>query len=351
MLALVAGALMLLLAGPVFADDSSVSFSLEPASPSSQSSGYFIISGSPGRQVKESAALRNLTQQTITVSLAAVDGAAGQFGGVTYGMPQDPVKQVGTWISLDQTQVVLKPGDAVEVPFTVSVPADAPTGVNVGGIAAWVPAATGGSTTTSEGFSAQIIIQTRRVIAVEVNIPGDSEPLLEISGVTPAPRASGMDLDITIANTGHGLASGTGSIDVPSTGFHKDFALADLLPGTSIAYPVAWSQNPDRNTYDAKVSINYNGKSADWSGSFSVGQTVASELQNRETSTTANSQKATPGSTLSLGVIIAIFAGALAWLIIVAGLALLLLSRAKRRRASKARRSGTGFPPEAEEHH
>ena len=345
-LVLVAGALMLLLSGPAFGADSSVSFSLEPASPSSQPSGYFVISGTPGQQVKQSAVLRNLTQQTITVSLAAVDGSTGLYGGVTYGMPEDPAKTVGAWISLDQTQVVLKPGDAVEVPFTVSVPADAPTGVNVGGITAWIPAATEGSTTTSEGFGAQIIIQTRRVVAVQVNIPGDSEPVLEISGVTPTPRASGMALDIAIANTGHGLASGTGSIDVPSAGFHEDFTLEDILPGTSITYPIAWSQNPDQKTYDAKVSISYNGKSADWSGSFSVGQTAVSELRNRETSTTANSQKATSGSTLSLGVIIAIIAGAVAWLIIVAGAVLLIWRGAKRRRASRARRSDAGSPPE-----
>lgn len=329
LLVLVAGALTVLLAGPAFADDPSVSFGLEPASPSAQPSGYFIIAGSPGQQVKESATLRNLSQQTITVSLAAVDGAAGQFGGVTYGMPQDPVKHVGAWISLDQTQVVLKAGDAVEVPFTVNIPADAPTGVNVGGIAAWIPAATGGSTTTSEGFSAQIIIQTRRVIAVEVDIPGDSEPVLEIGGVTPAPRASGMDLEIAIANTGHGLAGGTGSVDVPSTGFHKDFTLGDLLPGTSIAYPIEWSQNPEQDTYDAKVSVSYNGKTADWSGSFSVGQTAVSELQSYETTTTGNGQKASSGSKLSLGIIIAIIAGGVAWLIIVAGVVLLLLSRRK----------------------
>jgi hypothetical protein len=346
LLVLATGALILLLAGPASGADPSLSFSLEPASSSSQPSGYFIVSGTPGQQVKESAVLRNLAQQTITVSLAAVDGSTGLYGGVTYRLPQDPVKNVGAWITLDQTQVVLKPGDAVEVPFTVSVPADAPSGVNVGAITAWVPAADGGSTTTSEGFGAQITIQTRRVIAVEVDIPGDSEPVLEIGGVTPAPHASGMELNIAIANTGHGLASGEGSIDVPSAEFHKDFTLENVLPGTSFTYPIAWSQNPEQKTYDATVSISYNGKSADWSGSFSVGQTAVSELQNRATSTTANGQKATAGSRLSLSVIIAIIAGAVAWLIIVAGAVLLVLRSAKRRRASRALRSGASLPPE-----
>ena len=85
-----------------------------------------MISANPGDQVKESALLRNLTKDTIVVSLAAVDGSTGLYGGVTYGLPTDTAKHVGTWISFAQTQVTLKPDDSVEIPFTMNVPSDAP---------------------------------------------------------------------------------------------------------------------------------------------------------------------------------------------------------------------------------
>jgi hypothetical protein len=357
-LSLLAVALLLLLAGTALAadtttttspatttgsTDATASFSLEPSSPSSHPSGYFIISGTPGQAVKDSVVMRNLTEQTITVSLAAVDGATGLYGGITYGLPTDPVKNVGSWITLSQTTVTLKPLDMVQIPFTVNVPNDAPSGTNVGAITAWIPAADAGSTTTSEGFGAQIIIQTRRVLAVQVDLPGDTQPLLQITGLTPTPRSSGMNLDIGIANTGHGLASGTGSIDIPSTGFHKDFKLESVLPGTSLAYPIPWSDNPDAKTYDATVTISYNGKTADWSGTFQIGETAVSELQNYQTSTTLGGQKAS--ATLSRGTIIAIAVGAVAWLIVVGVGTYFGVRAARRRRAAKARRSGDGFRP------
>jgi hypothetical protein len=354
-LVLLTAALVFLLAGTALATDtmsansttdttaSTALFSLEPSSPAAHPSGYFVISGTPGQTVDDSAVVRNLTEGTITVSLAAVDGATGLYGGITYGLPTDPVKNVGSWISLSETKVTLKPLETKQIPFTVNVPSDAPSGINVGALTAWIPAADAGSTSTSEGFGAQIIIQTRRVVAVEVDLPGDSEPVLQITGITPTPRSSGMDLDVAIANTGHGLAKGTGSLDIPAIGFHKDFTVESVLPGTSIAYPIQWSDNPDQKTFDAKVTISYNGKTADWSGTFQIGATAVSELQNYQTTTTSNGQKAS--ASLSQGTIIAIALGAVAWLIVVGIGTYLGLRAARRRRAAKARRSGDGLRP------
>jgi multisubunit Na+/H+ antiporter MnhB subunit len=345
-LVLMVGVAVLLLTGTALADDSTnatLSFSLEPSNPSAHPSGYFVIAGSPGQVVEENAAVRNLTQETITVYLAAVDGASGLYGGVTYGLPTDTAKNVGAWISLSQTKITLEPAASVEVPFTVNIPENAPSGVNVGAITAWIPAVAENSTsTTGEGFGAQIIMQTRRVIAVQVTLPGDSEPVLQVSGVTPVARAAGMNLDLTIANTGHGLASGTGSIDVPSADFHKEFALGDVLPGTSIAYPIEWTTDPAENTYDVTVNIAYNGKTVDWSGSFTIGETAVSELQNYQTSTTADGQKASSG--FGTSTIIIVVAG-VAWLIIVGAGAYLALRAARRRRASRDQTPGPGRDP------
>jgi hypothetical protein len=341
---LVAAALVLLLCGVAWADEPSLSISLEPGSSEAQATGYFVISASQGQAVEESAVLRNLSQKDVTVSLAAVDGATGLYGGITYALPTDPVKNVGAWITLSQTEVDLKARESVEIPFTVNVPSDAPSGTNVGGITAWVPALSESTDSTAQGFGAQIIIQTRRVLAVQVTLPGPSDPVLTISGVTPIPRASGMELDIALANTGHGLAGGSGTIDIPALDFHKDFTLGSVLPGTSFAYPIIWSEKPEANAYDAKVTINYNGKTLDWAGSFTVGATALTQLQNYETSMTAN-QPASSKS--SLNTIILIVAVAVAWVIILVAGGLLLWRRLRRRKTTQPRPGDRGTPPEA----
>ena len=344
-LLLVATVLVFLLCGVAWADEPSLSISLEPGSSEAQAIGYFVLSASQGQAVKESAILRNLSKNDVTVSLAAVDGATGLYGGITYALPTDTVKNVGAWITLSQTTVDLKAGESMEIPFTINIPNDAPTGVNVGGITAWVPAVSDSTSSTAQGFGAQIIIQTRRVVAVQVTIPGASDPVLAISGITPIPRASGMELDIAIANTGHGLASGTGSIDIPAVGFHQDFIVGSVLPGTSFAYPIIWSTKPDAKTYDTKVSISYNGKTVDWTGSFTVGATSLTQLQNYETSTTGNQPVASKSST---NTIILIAAVAVAWVIILVAGGLLLWRHMRRRKTSQSPPSNEGTPPGAE---
>ena len=344
---IVATALVLLFCGSAWAaDQPSLSISLEPGSSEAQATGYFVISASQGQAVAESAVLRNLSQNDVTVSLAAVDGATGLYGGITYALPTDPVKNVGTWISLSQTKVALKAGETVEIPFTVNIPADARSGTNVGGITAWVPSVDESTSATGEGFGAQIIIQTRRVLAVQVTLPGRSDPVLTISGVTPIARASGMELEIAIANEGYGFASGSGTIDIPALGFHQDFTLGNVLPGTSFAYPIVWSAKPDANTYDAKVTISYNEKTVDWAGSFTVGATVLTELKNYETSTTVTQPAP---STSSSNTTILTVAVVVAWAIILLAGVLLLWRRTRRRKRTQSGPLGGGTPPGAGE--
>ena len=70
--------------------------------------------------MEQSAVLRNLTDQAITVSLAPVDGTTGLYGGVTYALPTDEIKAVGSWITLSDTQVDLGPAESKNVHFTVA---------------------------------------------------------------------------------------------------------------------------------------------------------------------------------------------------------------------------------------
>jgi hypothetical protein len=335
-LAFVASAFTLFVAGTAVADttttsEPSVEFSLEPSTASSQPSGYFVLEAKPGDTVEQSATLRNLTKNTITVQIAPVDAMTGLYGGVTYALPTDTAKAAGTWIKVSQGEVTLESGATVEVPFTVNVPNDAPTGVSIGALTAWVPAKKDMSSTTTSGFGAQIIIQTRRVVAVKVTTPGDAEPVLVINGIKTTARASGMELDIDMANTGHGLASGSGSIDIPATGFHKDFTLGDVVPGTSMGYPIQWVTDPDKGTYDTKVSVTYNGKTAAWSGSFTIGETAVSELKDYVTTTTEGKSAAAATGGISTTTIIIIVVAGVAWLIIVAVVAWLVIRLSRRR--------------------
>src|SRR5579872_5799741 len=121
--------------------------------------GYFEISGAPGSDVALYALVGNIQQNTVSVSLAAVDAASGVYGGISYDLPQQPRKVVGAWVALSSARFKLPSRKAKVVDVTVHIPASATPGQYVGGLTAYVPASKG---------SASLVVQLRRVVAIVV---------------------------------------------------------------------------------------------------------------------------------------------------------------------------------------
>lgn len=258
-----------------------VEFAVEPG-PKSQTArggGYFRIKAAPGEVVRQSIVLRNESGRPLTLALAAVDAVTGQVGGASYGVPQDAVERTGAWIELTRTTVDLDRGEATIVPFDVTVPSDATSGEHLAGLAVGEVAEEGKQGGNDEAVS--VVVNTRRIIAVQVDVPGPKVPELVITGVVPAARPDGLYLEIGIENQGTAMTSGEGTIEVPSQAFLQDFAVDTFIPATSIGYPIKWTDDPREGEYEAAVEIEYDGRTAAWSGSFTVGDPVLEDLEDR----------------------------------------------------------------------
>lgn len=53
------------------------------------------------------------------------------------------------------------------------------------------------------------------------------------------------------------------------------------MPATSIGYPIKWTDVPREGVYEATVEIDYDGRVAQWEGSFTVGDPVLEDLEDR----------------------------------------------------------------------
>ena len=276
--------LMLAIQLPTTAQESGIDFVVEPASGSETpvDGGYFLLAARPGQSLEQSLALRNDSNRRLFLRLAAVDATTGPYGGVSYGLGSESPSRMGTWIALDETSINLGPGDSEFVTFKIDIPRDAPSGENLAGISVWSPAGTAARGDGAAGQAgAEISIQTRRIVAVQVNLPGPSRPELVISGIQPSARPDGLYLEIDVANAGFGLTQGKGVVDIPREGFEKHFDVDTFVPGTAIAYPVRWADSAPEGRYDATAEIDYGGRTATWSGSFTVGSDVLEELAQR----------------------------------------------------------------------
>lgn len=328
--------LLLIAAAPAAtAQDSDIDFLVEPAEGSqlAESGGYFLIPTEPGSQVVQTLALRNDSAQRLPLRLQAVDATTGPYGGASYGLPGEIPERVGTWIELDEDSVTLPPGGSEHVDFRVNVPSDADSGQHLAGLAIWSPADEdeAGEAAGDDEAGASIQVQTRRVIAVQVDVPGPAGAELVISGVEPAARPDGLYFEIGIANVGTALTKGTGEIEVPSQDIFEVFDIDTFVPGTEIAYPVQWALSVPEGEYEARVLVEYEGGEATWEGTVVVGEGVRGELAERGVDV--------PGSSIPLWM----WLGA-AGVIVAVVIAFLLF---RRRRGAIVRSPGAGRRPAA----
>jgi hypothetical protein len=284
---LLAVMLILVAAGVATAQEGGVDFVVEPVpgSDTAPGGGYFLITTSPGAEVSQAIGVRNDSPSRLELRLAAVDAVTGQLGGASYALDTEAPTRTAAWITLGRTSLTLEPKASTIVPFRIAVPTGA-EGVQLAGISVAAPTKKGVPDAAGKGqVGASVDVQTRRIVAVQINLPGSSDPELVITGVSPAARADGLYLQVAIENTGRGLTKGEGTITVLDHDFQRAFSLDTFVPGTSIAYPVKWSDEAEDGDYRAQVEIRYSGRVARWNGSFIVGQAVREELADRRVET------------------------------------------------------------------
>ena len=265
------------------AQDGGVNFVAEPVAGSrlSPTGGFFLLETGPGTEVTQAIGLRNDSGETLKLHLAAVDAVTGQLGGASYALAGEQPSRTGAWITLERTAVTLAAASSAVVAFRVQVPAGAESGHHLAGISIAAPTAAAGSATPGSGQAgASVDVQTRRVIAVQVNLPGPADPELVIGGVTPVARPDGLYLQIAVENKGRALTKAAGTIEV-GDGFEREFEVDTFVPRTSIRYPIKWDADAVDGEYPARVELRYGDRVAHWEGSFILGEEVLEDLADR----------------------------------------------------------------------
>lgn len=241
-------------------------FSVAPAPQVERSitdKGYFVYELAAGDERTGSVRLENPGEQPVTVELAAVDAQTARLGGNAYGNASDTPVAVGTWLELAKSQVALDPGEEALVEFTIRTPEGIAPGQYLGGISALVPTADQGTPTTDDagGAGALLSVQPRYVIAVEVDVPGDWEPSMTITGASALEVPSGTKLGIAMENTGDTFIAPQGSVTLTNAQatpiLEQPIKMSTFLTGSDIVYPVTWPGAPEAGQYAVDVELNY----------------------------------------------------------------------------------------------
>lgn len=295
--------------------------------------GYFVYPLAPGASETGSVIVSNVGTATGVAHLFATDATTGPTSGTVYRTNGAPV-HAGTWLQLAQTSVSLAPGTSVTVPFTVQVPAGAPPGQWVSGIAVESPQSSS-TRTTGKKRSVRIRVRSLTIVAVQVNVPGAVRQGFRIGAVHAGGSGGYQQVFVHFSDTGNVLSRPRGTVTVAKTnGSHRQllrYSMDTFLPQTAIDYPLLLRTALPPGTYYADILLR--ARPLDGGSPIVVRarrRFRISSKQVKQVFTTASPTK-TPGSGSSSSTTIAAAAGGAAVaLLVVGGVALVLRRRPPR---------------------
>ncbi|MFF7140863.1 MULTISPECIES: WxL protein peptidoglycan domain-containing protein [Streptomyces] len=203
---LAALALTGLCAGPVAAADGDVTWTVRTAPNAYGTARSSFSHGiNPGGQIKDAMIVANRGTSPLTLAVYAADGYTTDAGQLDLLTKDKKSRAVGAWVHAARDSIVVRPGKAVTVPFTISVPDNATPGDHVGGIL----------TSLKQSDDAEGINVDRRLgIRIKLRVSGELQPKLAVEDLhvdydgSFNPFAKGdATVTYTVHNTGNTVLS------------------------------------------------------------------------------------------------------------------------------------------------
>ena len=95
-------------------------------------------------------------------------------------------------------------------------------------------------------------------------------------------RQDGLYLQVTVDNKGRGFTKAEGVGTLADDGFVRKFSIDTFIPGTSIAYPIKWTDKATDGDHRARVEIRYGDRVAARDGTFAIGKAIKEEQASRQ---------------------------------------------------------------------
>ena len=133
----------------------------------------FIYQLAPGKTAQDGIRVINNTDSRKTIAVYPVDSELSSDGAFACKQQVEEKKNVGSWIKLAKTEVVLAAHTEEVIPFTVAVPATADVGEQNGCIAIQ-------DIRKNEATGNGIVLSFRSALRVAVMVPGDVKTALTI---------------------------------------------------------------------------------------------------------------------------------------------------------------------------
>jgi hypothetical protein len=221
--------------------DTGVRWSVQPSSAKGPDGRDFIIRrAAPGERITDYVGITNLTTKPQTFSVYGTDAYTTDDGSFALLAAADQPSDIGSWIGLGAKQYKVPANTRLDVPFSVTVPANATPGDHAGGVIASI------AEEQVDANGQKVLVDRRIAARVYLTVACATTPQVKIDTVRleyhqAANPADGGDMTVTylVRNTGNLRLSGVGSVRVNGP-FGWELARTDgmeipeLLPGGAV---------------------------------------------------------------------------------------------------------------------
>ncbi|GAA0519138.1 hypothetical protein Ade02nite_80170 [Paractinoplanes deccanensis] len=201
---------------------------------------YIVRRAAPGERLTDYIGITNLTAKPLTFSVYGTDAYTTDDGSYALMAAAQKPTDVGSWIALAASKYTVPANTRLDVPFSISVPANATPGDHAGGVVTSIAQ-------EQTGADGQKVLVDQRVAArVYLTVAGAVAPRLAIDNVrleyaqSANPAAGGeMTVRYLVRNAGNLRLSGTGSVKITgpfgwTLAKTEAMDIPELLPGGSI---------------------------------------------------------------------------------------------------------------------
>lgn len=255
-----------------------IAAAIPDGSSTSPNGDYYLLQATPGQEITQQIKIANTNKTPVKVAVEPVDAGTGPNTGTKFGEPGDAKTGTARWITVSSPEITVTDGMERLVTFTVRVPEDTKPGQYLAGISASVPKDTSDRDKNGPNQAAMSLELTfQRVIAVQIDVPGDWAPKLVVTGAQADATPDGVSVGVHIANQGNAFARGRGSMRVESTNTDFNFPIDTFVSETAIVMPIAWTDEVVPGTHNVQVDLQYDdGRRTSWNGDIVIaGQTQA----------------------------------------------------------------------------
>ncbi|MFJ7270370.1 DUF916 domain-containing protein [Streptomyces sp. NPDC099050] len=238
------------------------SWSVQPAGTNGRPA--FVMDSAAGSVIKDAVRVSNLSDAPLSFQVYGSDGYnTPRDGALAFRQAGEAQTGLGNWIALGTNALVVPPGRAADIPFTVNVPAEATPGSHIGGIVAL------NNAVEQAGDASGVDVGIQRAIAVRIHltVDGPLTPGLAVRSIRVRHHPSGVPfaaaratLTYTVVNTGNTALKPTVSPKIEGLfGLrHSAFperTLPVLLPGERAEFSADWPDAPGLDYLNATVRV------------------------------------------------------------------------------------------------